>query len=142
MLRLLRLTLVIAIASFIVGCDKEKQEDSQLLERSTWKLKAYINALNGDVQFVSNAHSTEMTFLKGGKYIFSSDSKCFQSTFKFLSETGHASFSRPPKPITFSRETNAYLTTTLKSSNYELVGDNLKISSQSTNKFLIFERIR
>jgi hypothetical protein len=142
MLRLLRLTLVIAIASFIVGCDKEKQEDSQLLEGSTWKLKAYINTMNGEVQFASNAHSVEMTFLKGGRYTFTSDSKCFQSTFKFRSETGCASFSRPPKPIAFSRETNAYLTTTFKSDSYELVGDNLKITAKSTNRFLIFERIR
>lgn len=142
MLRLLKLTLVIAIASFIVSCDREKQEDSQLLEGSTWMLKAYINTMNGDVQFVSNAHPVEMTFLKGGKYTFSSDSKCFQSNFKFRSETGCASFSRPSKPITFSRQTNAYLTTTFKSDSYELVGDNLKISSKSTNKFLIFERIR
>ncbi|WP_320051941.1 hypothetical protein [uncultured Acetobacteroides sp.] len=142
MLRLLKLTLVIAIASLIVSCDKEKQENSQLLEGSTWKLKAYINTTNGDVQFVSNAHPVEMSFLKGGKYTFSSDSKCIQSTFRFRSETGCASFSKPSKSITFSRETNTFLTATFKSDSYELVGDNLKIASKSTNKFLIFERIR
>jgi hypothetical protein len=142
MLQLLRLTIIIAFVALTTSCDKEKQEDSQLLEGSTWKLRAYINAANGDVQFASVAHSVEITFLKEGKYLFSADSKKIQSYYQFRSETGCASFSKPPRPTAFNREVNAYLTTTLKSSNYELTGNNLKIVSQSTNRFLIFERIK
>ncbi len=142
MLQLLRLTLVIAIASFIVSCDKERQDDSLLLEGSQWKLKACINTVTGEVQFLPTSQSAEITFLKGERYYFASGSKGFQSSYKLKSETGSASFCRSAKPIAFSSTINAYLTTTLRSTNYEIAGNCLKISSPSTNRFLIFERIK
>jgi len=142
MLRLLKLTLFVTTISFTVGCNKDKQEYSQIPDGSIWTLKACISTNNGDVQFVSNANHIEMSFPKKGVYTFSSGLKRINSNYRLKAEVGNAMFSKPTKPATFDKEVTGYLSTILKSNSYELVGNNLKIASSSTNKFLIFERIR
>lgn len=142
MLRFVKFILAFTIISFTVGCNKNKQEFAQIPEGSTWSLKACISTNNGDIQFVSNTFHIEISFPKKGIYIFSSGQKRINSSYRLKAEVGNAMFTKPSKPTTFDNEVTNYLSTILKSNSYELVGNNLKIASISTNKFLFFERIR
>jgi len=142
MLRLLQIATIIAIALTLGSCDREKQDDTVLLEGTTWALKASIHTTNGDVDFVSTAKPIQISFLKGKRYIFSSNSKSILSSYKFSSEAGHAKFSKPLKPANFGHEANVYLAATLSSTSYEIAGNCLRIANPSSNDFLVFERIK
>lgn len=142
MLRLLKITLILAVALLLGSCDREKQDDTVLLEGSTWSLKASINSINGDVEFVSTVQPIEISFLKGKKYVFTSNAKSFQSSYNFTPEIGSAKFSKPLKHTSFRPEVNAYLATTLNATRYEIAGSCLKIANLTSNKFLIFERVK
>ena len=142
MLSYFKLFLALAIFIGLASCDRDKQEEEVLLDGSTWLLKASVNTRSGNVQFISTSNPIEIAFGKNRHYTFTTNQRSIQATYKMDAETGMAKFARPNKIANLGKDGLKYLQVTFGASSYEIVGSSMKLLDNTSNSFLILERVK